>query len=154
MLLAYRLLRLVETHANALAEALLKKTQASPLLPDYNNVPAEELKQRVQEIYRHLAVWLRKSNSDIEKRYLEIGAQRAQQGVPLSQLVWAIVLTKNNLWEFLKKEAVLDRPAEICGELEVEELFGQFFDRAIYYAAMGYEQSPAPNPKCKVTAAG
>jgi hypothetical protein len=154
MLLAYRLLRLVETHSDALAEALLAKTQASPLLPDYNNVPPEELKQRVQEIYRHLAIWLRKSNSDIEKRYEEIGAQRAQQRVPLSQLIWAIILTKNNLWDFLKKEAVLDRPAEISGELEVEELLGQFFERAIYYAAMGYERSSAPNSKCKVTAAG
>jgi hypothetical protein len=102
---------LVETHSDALAAGLLEKTQASPLLPEYNNVPPEDLKQRVQEIYRHLAEWLSKSELDVEKRYLETGATRAQQGVPLSQLIWAIILTKNNLWDFLKKEAVLDRPA-------------------------------------------
>jgi hypothetical protein len=154
MMLAYRLLRLVETHSDALAAALLEKTQTSPLLPDYNNVPPEELRQRVQEIYRHLAVWLGKSDLDIEKRYSEIGAQRAQQGVPLSQLIWAIILTKNNLWDFLKKEAVLDRPAEISGELEVEQLLDQFFDRAIYHAAVGYERSSGVEPARKVRAAG
>jgi hypothetical protein len=142
MMLAYRLLRLVETHSDDLAAGLLAKTHNSALLPDYDNVPPEELRQRVHEIYRHLAEWLLGGNGlDVERRYLEIGARRAQQHVPLSQLIWAMVLTKNNLWDFLKKEAVLDRPAEISGELEVEQLLDQFFDRAIYYAARGYERA-------------
>ncbi len=103
------------------------------MLPGYRNVPPGELEQRVYEIYRHLADWLLgKSELDVEKRYLEIGAKRARQGVPLSQLIWAIILTKRNLWDFLEREAVLDRPAEIAGELEVEQLLDQFFDRAIF----------------------
>jgi len=151
-MLAYRLLRLVETHSDALSTGLLEKTKTSPLLPDYNNVPPEDLRQQVREIYRHLAEWLSKSELDIEKRYLEVGAKRAQQGVPLSQLIWAIILTKNNLWDFLKKEAVLDRPAEISGELEVEQLLDQFFDRAVYYAAVGFERSSVAASERKVFA--
>ena len=140
MILAYRLLRLVETHSDALATGLLEKTRTSPFLPSYDHVPSEELRDRVHEIYQHLAEWLLgKGDMDVEKRYLEIGAKRAQQQVPLSELIWAIILTKKNLWDFLKQEAVLDRPVEIAGELEVEELVDQFFDRAIYYAAVGYE---------------
>jgi len=37
--------------------------------------------------------------------------------VPLRELVQAIVLTKEKLWEFLKREAVMDRAVEIMGEL-------------------------------------
>jgi hypothetical protein len=155
MLLAYRLLRLVETHSDALATGLLERTSHSSFLPDYNHVPAEELRERVHEIYQHLAEWLLgKGDLDVEKRYLEIGARRAEQDVPLSQLIWAIILTKKNLWEFLKQEAVLDRPVEIAGELEVEELLDQFFDRAIFFAAVGYERFTAsktrgPVPKMR-----
>jgi hypothetical protein len=153
MMLAYRLLRLVETHSDALAAGLLEKTHNSPLLPGYRNVPPGELEQRVYEIYRHLADWLLgKSELDVEKRYVEIGSRRALQGVPLSELIWAIILTKKNLWNFLKHEAVLDRPAEISGELEVEELLDQFFDHAIYYAAVGYERSRVPEPAHKASA--
>ena len=153
MMLAYRLLRLVETHSDALAAGLLQKTQNSPLLPGYRNVPPGELEQRVYEIYRHLADWLLgKSELDIEERYLEVGARRARQGVPLSQLIWAIILTKRNLWDFLEREAVLDRPAEIAGELEVEQLLDQFFDRAVYYAAVGYERSSVAGPARTVSA--
>ncbi len=140
-MLAYRLVRLIETHSDALAAGLLEKVQSSPLLPDYRNVPADELKQRVYEIYRHLGEWLlSKSDADIERRYVEIGARRAAQQVPLSQVIWTITLTKENLWEFLKKESVIDRPTEIFGELEMLQLLEQFFDRAVYYAATGCER--------------
>jgi len=145
MMLAYRLVRLIETHSEALATGLLHKVQHSGLTSAYlAAVPAEELKQRVFEIYRHLGDWLLgKTEVDIEKRYHEIGVVRASQGVPLHELVWAIVLTKENLWDFLKREAVLDRAVEVFGELEMLQLLDQFFDRAIYYAAAGYEQEMA-----------
>ena len=144
MMLAYRLVRLIETHSDVLAGGLLQKVQTSDCTRDYRKVPAEELKQRVYEIYRHLGDWLLgKSEFDIEARYSEIGAKRARQRVPLSQLAMVIIFTKENLWEFLKRESVLERPAEVFGELEVLQLLDKFFDSAIYYAAVGYEQALA-----------
>ncbi len=141
MMLAYRLVRLIERHSDGLAASLLERVRTSPLVPEYRNVPADELKQRVYEIYRHLGEWLlSKSETDIERRYLEIGARRAAQSVPASQLTWTIILTKENLWEYLKKESTIERPPEIFGELEMLQLLDQFFDRAIYYGAVGHEQ--------------
>lgn len=144
MMLAYRLVRLIETHSDALAAGLLDKVQHSELTRTYRNVPPEELKQRVYEIYRHLGEWLLgKSAFDIEQRYEEIGTRRAHQGVPISELVWVIILTKENLWEFLKKESLMERPVEVFGELEMLQLLDQFFDRAIYYASIGHERALA-----------
>ncbi|HKD03330.1 MAG TPA: hypothetical protein VKB77_12910 [Terriglobales bacterium] len=141
MMLAYRLVRLIENHSEALANGLLKKVQGAEATASYQNVPPEELKQRVFEIYRHLGDWLLgKSEFDIEKRYLEIGARRAGQLVPLSQLAMTIILTKEILWEFLKNHSVLDRPTEVFGELEMLLLLDRFFDTALYYAAVGYER--------------
>ena len=133
MMLAYRLVRLIETHSDALADGLLRKVENSEFTHQYRNVPGEELKDRVYEIYRHLGDWLLgKSDFDIRQRYREIGARRAEQHVPLSQLVWCIILTKENLWDYLKNEAALERPAEVFGELEMLQLLDQFFDRAIF----------------------
>ena len=142
MMLAYRLVRLIETHSDGLAASLLNKVQTSELTRDYCKVPPDDLQLRVSEIYRHLGDWLLgKSEFDIKERYREIGARRAEQQVPLSQLVWVIVLTKENLWEYLKHEAGMERPAEVFGELEMLQLLDQFFDRAIFYASLGYEQA-------------
>jgi len=54
MMLAYRLVRLIENHSDALAASLLERVRSSPLLTDYRKVPPDELKLRVSEIYRHL----------------------------------------------------------------------------------------------------
>jgi hypothetical protein len=143
MMMAYRLVRLIETHSDALTAGLLDKVEHSELTRSYRNVPVE-VKERVGEIYRHLGDWLLgKSAFDIKQRYEEIGARRARQGVPLSELIWAIVLTKQNLWDFLKQESLLERPVEVFGELEVLQLLEQFFDRAIYYASVGHERATA-----------
>ena len=154
MMMFYRLVRLIENHSQALAARLLDRVQNSEATTGYQNVPREELKERVFEIYRHLGDWLMtKDERDMEARYLEIGARRALQHVPLSQLVWAIVLTKENLWEFIKKETALERPVEVFGEIEMLEWLDQFFDRAIYYAAMGYERAVAQHAFAQTTEA-
>jgi len=132
--------RLIETHSDVLVGNLLKKAQSSPITKAYVDVPQEELEQRVYEIYRHLGEWLLgRSEFELERRYLEIGARRARQCVPLSQLTWAIILTKENLWEFIKEEIPPERASEIFGELELLQMLERFFDRAIYYASVGYE---------------
>lgn len=144
-MMLYRLVRLIETHSEALAGCLLDRVRNSELTPSFQkNVPAEELKERVREVYRHLGEWLiGKDEMHLEQRYLTIGAQRAAQHVPVSELIWVIVLTKENLWEFIKKESVMERPVEVFGELEMLQLLEQFFDRAIYYATVGFELASA-----------
>ena len=142
MLAAQRLVRLIETHSDGLAASLLERTRQSEKTRNYiDKVPPEDLRQRVYDIYRHLGQWLiSKKESDVEQRYLQIGVLRLRQGVLLSQLIWAILLVKDNLFDFLNREAAIERPSEVFGELEILQLLDQFFERAVYYAAVGYER--------------
>src|SRR5215813_10791282 len=144
MMTLYRLVRLIETHSNELASALLSRVRSSEATPDYYLIPDEDLRERVYEIYRHLGDWLiTRDEFDLEQRYEKIGARRAKQNVPFSQVAWAVVLTKENLWEFLKLHSEMERPVEVFGELEMLQLLDRFFDRAIYFAAIGYEKASA-----------
>ncbi|HEY1261980.1 MAG TPA: hypothetical protein VGF06_00565 [Terriglobales bacterium] len=140
MMLTYRLVRLVETHADSLASSLLHKVQKSERTEDYRNVPMDELKGRVRDIYLHLGAWLlERGEAEIENRYTQIGARRAYQGVPLSQVVWAIILTKETLWQFILDESANGRATELLGRQELLQLIEQFFERAIYAMTLGYE---------------
>jgi hypothetical protein len=139
-MVSYRLVRVIEYHSDSLAAGLLRRVQMSDRAGSYLNVPPEELKQRVYEIYRHLGTWLMdKSAADIEQRYTAIGACRAEQDVPLSELVWAIVLTKQNLCEFIDDVTFPGRIAEMSDKQEILHLLDEFFNEAIYAAAVGYE---------------
>jgi hypothetical protein len=140
-MIALRLVRLIEDHSDELAEGLLRKFQNSPLTRDFAKVPGHELRERVYEILHNLGDWLLyKKAGEIERRYRELGARRAAQDVSVSDYCWAIVLTKEHLWEFLQKQGMLRGPLEIYGEMELLRLMDQFFDRALCYATEGYEK--------------
>src|SRR5260370_30025766 len=108
-MMLYRLVRMIETRSQELAASLLERVQNSRFTQNYRqNVPPEELKERVYGIYRHLGEWLiGKDKLYLERRYLQIGARRASQQVPVSEVIWVIVLTQGILGEFLRKESDL-----------------------------------------------
>jgi hypothetical protein len=143
-MIALRLVRLIETHSEELADGLIQKLLSSERTRDLAKVPAHELHQRCHEIYRNLSdSLLNKTDHDIESVYKALGARRAQQGVSLAALTWAILLTKEHLWGFLEWEGVHGGLHNVFGELELLRLLDQFFDRAVYYAAEGYERATA-----------
>ena len=144
--LGSRMVRLIETHSEQLARGAVERVENSERCQDFiRKVPPEELQQRVQEIYQHLGEWLtRKTERDVELRYTAVGERRAAQRVSLSHLMFAIIATKEHLWGYVAKEVLTEpRPVELFQEVELAELVEQFFDRAIYYAAIGYERYQA-----------
>ncbi len=146
-MLGTRLVRLIESHSDRLAEGLMRKLRQSDRTSGFRQVPEEELRAGAQDIYRNLGDWLvTKTESDIEVRYTQIGARRAEQGVPVQQFLWAMLLSKEHLWAFLQREGLAEGPVELFGELELLQLLDQFFDRALYYAVVGYEHTRARQP--------
>jgi hypothetical protein len=140
---AVRLVQLIEAHADGLSEGLLQKIKTSGRCSELlRKVPSEELKRRTYEIYRNLNDWLlTKTESEIEERYIGLGARRARQGVPFSQFFWAVCATKEYLWEYLQREGVIEKPVEFWGEMELLHVLEQFFDSALYFASIGYEST-------------
>jgi hypothetical protein len=141
-MLALRLVHLIESHSEELSDGLIRKLHTSERTSDLRRVPAAELHARCHEIYRNLSAWLlTKTEADIEKVYTQIGARRAEQDVSLPHLTWAIIQTKEHLWDFLDREGLHGGAQDVFGELELLRLLDQFFDRALYFAAEGYEHA-------------
>jgi hypothetical protein len=77
---------------------------------------------------------------DVKQYYTKMGIFRAEQGVPMNQFIWALVLAKEQLWLFMQREALTEDALELMNELEFVLALEQFFDRAMYYVAMSYTQ--------------
>jgi hypothetical protein len=139
-ILVHRLTRLIELHADALAAALEARIANCDRCSSYHRVSSGELKTLVAGVYGQLGDWLvTKTEEEIDRRYSAIGTRRAEQHVPVSELVWCIVLVKENLWDFLRQQESVQNVSQIFGELALMQLVEQFFDRAIYYAVRGHE---------------
>jgi len=137
---AVRLVQLIESHVDQLSRELSEKAWNAPQCSDLRKVPAEELEARTREIYRNLCDWLLdKAETQVERRYTELGARRARQGVAYSHVFWAITATKQHVRGFVQREGLSDNAMELRGELELLHLLSQFFDHALYYIALGFE---------------
>jgi hypothetical protein len=140
-MVALRLVRLIEGHSDQIARDLAAKLQFSTRTAGLRKVPQAELVNALHELLQHLSEWLlTKTEGDVEKRYREIAARRAQQGVSLSSTCWAVVITKEYLWDFLQKQGFLRNPIELYGEMELLCVMNQFFDRALCFIIEGYAE--------------
>lgn len=141
-MIGMRLVQLIEGHSDELASSLSERLRNSSRTTDYLKIDAEELRDSTAQIYQHLSDWLlNKTETDVELHYLKMGMRRFDQGIRISDFVWALIITKENLWRFLQTRAIVDRAIELYGELELIQLLDQFFDRALYYGILGYERA-------------
>ena len=137
-----RLFQVVESHSNELAVSLARKLRTSERTSGYRAIPEEDLVKLGLQVYANLTDWLlTKTTSDIELQYSQLGDQRAKQGIPLSQLIWALLMSKEQLWGLLQHEHFADRIFELYGEREFALMLDKFYDQALYFAVRGYEQA-------------
>jgi hypothetical protein len=133
---------LIETHADELADKVIKALRENPRTAFLHQVSEAELKRRGFDLYHNLGRWLaEKSESEIEATYRENGRRRFREGVPLSELVYALVLMKQHLRDFIRKNDLPETATNLYGEEQLEMMVGQFFDKALYHAVRGYEEA-------------
>ena len=126
---------------NRWAKRLVDKLRNSGRTDSFRSISEHELLHDVQVLYRNLSDWLMtRTELDIQQYYTKIGMRRAEQDVPINQFVWALMLGKEQLWLFMQREAMAEGALELVSELEFVLALEQFFDRALYYAVMGYTQ--------------
>lgn len=143
-MLASRLVKMIERNSDELSEGVAEKLCSSSRTPGYRELSRVELAHAAGEVFSNLSDWLlTKTESDIELRYMGLGARRAKEHIPLPQLVWAMLMTKEHLLAFLQREGMVESPVQVYGELELLQLLDQFFDRAVYYAVCGYTDPAA-----------
>lgn len=139
-MLSIHFARLIENHSEELAEGLARRLHQSDRTSAYREIPAEILREQLRELYQNLSLWLTtKTEREIEERYAEAGRRRSRQGIPVGQFSWALIMSKEYLWQFLLREAMADHAMQLLSEIDFLLLLEQFFDRALYYGVRAYD---------------
>jgi hypothetical protein len=139
-MLAARLIRLVEAHAEELVQAVLHDLRTNPRTASFSRVPEADLRHRMHDLYKHLGDWIGdKTETRIETQYMEVGRRRYHEGVPLAEVIFAMVLFKDNLRKFIRSHGLVESVVELYSEEQLYQLTWSFFDRAVYFTIRGYE---------------
>jgi hypothetical protein len=140
-MLSDRLVRMIEHHADELTRALVEDLQSNARTASYHRLSREALHTRTYHVYKDLGLWLNsKAEKDIEANYTELGKKREAEGVPLSEVVYALTLTKYHLRDYIRSAGLVDSAVDLYQEQELQRLLGHFFDKAIYYTVRAYER--------------
>ena len=148
-MLSVRLVQMIEDHAEELTRELIKDLQSNLRTPHYHHLTYEELHYRTYAVYRNLGHWVsQRSEEPIAANYADLAIRRYAEGVPLEEIVFALISTKNHLYSYVRTTGLVDSAVELHQEAELRRLVGHFFDEAIYFAVKAYEREVAlPHPR-------
>ncbi len=142
-MISERLVKLIEDDADILTKNWLRDVRQNPTTPTYQNFPEEKLYQRAHFIYSQLGHWISRETGKGEVRsyYVKLGEERFNEGFGLYEVVSAIILLKRHLWLHVLSDGQLSTAFELYQSLELNNRVVLFFDRAVYYAIIGYEEA-------------
>jgi hypothetical protein len=150
-MISAKLIELIEIHATRLAADVAQDLRSNPRTAGFRSVPQDDLERRVFQLFHHLGNWIGNPKSErVETEFVDWGRRRFGQGIPLSEIVYAIVILKQHLRRYIRDNGLVDAafpridgdyvlPMHLHSLHDLNVRVGEFFDEALYYLTRGYE---------------
>jgi hypothetical protein len=149
------LIELIHVHARELAADVARDLRHNPRTPAFRAVPEGDLADRAHHIFHELGNWIGDPGSDaVRTEFADWGGKRFGQGIPLSQIVFGIIVLKTHLRRYISDHGLIESafprvetdyvlPMHLHSLQELNEQVSTFFDEALFQLALGYEQMAA-----------
>ena len=137
----------VMEHGEEIAALWLKDLRISPQTPSYGVVSDSELVNASEFALSQVDSYFggEPAEGDINEFFHKLGATRAAQGLPLPELVSAILLLKREIWMSARTHGVWESAMDLQKAVDLNRELGRFFDKAVYYATAGYTGLELPH---------
>jgi hypothetical protein len=154
-MLGTRLLQLIQAHAGPLTHDVVKDLLTNERTPTFRRLNAADVETRVSALFYNLGRWIGDADEHaIQIEYEDMGRARFREGVRVSELVYALLITKHHLRHYIREHGLVDfagdrivpqelLPLELHSIQDLNYQVGDFFDRALYHLARGYEHEAA-----------
>jgi hypothetical protein len=150
-MISAKLIELIEIHADRLSRDVAQDLATNPRTPGFRHALRQELEQRVFQIFHHLGNWIGDPKSaKVEAEFSDWGRLRFEQGMLVSEIVYAIIILKHHLRRYIHDNGLVEAafpgvekdyvlPMHLHSLQDLNTRVGEFFDEALYYLARGYE---------------
>jgi hypothetical protein len=142
MMISEKLVEMIKENADTLTNRLCKDLLSREETKGYRKLNKDSVYERVYDVYSRLDSWLvgDKVRGEIKDHYMKLGIQRFHEGISLSDVVMALQLIKRHLWLYVQEVNYFDSSFQLMQALEFNNRVVWFFDRAIYFTCVGYEE--------------
>jgi len=144
-------IELIEIHADRLTNEVARNLVGHARTTGFRRVRADELEQRIFQILHELGTWIGSPKSErVQAEFSDWGRRRFEEGIPLSEIVYAVLLLKGTLRRYIRDNGLVEEsmsrvygdevlPVHLHGLMELNSQVNEFFDEAIYHLCAGYE---------------
>jgi hypothetical protein len=148
-----RLIELIENHATRLARDITEDLMSNDRTRSFRAVKRDDLEPRIVEVLQHLGTWIGNPRSErVQAEFTDWGGRRFGQGIPLSEIVYALIIFKRHLRRYIHDHGLVEAsfpraegdyvlPMHLQSVQDLNATVGAFFDEALYNLARGYESA-------------
>ena len=136
-----KLVDLIERSADELTATYVQDIRRDPRMPSYQGFDQREIYRRAYLVYSQLGKWISQETTreEIRKYWRALGRQRRREGFPFSEIVLSLCHIRRLLWAKVQSAGLMDTALDFCQAMDLHQRVVVFFDRALYYAALGFE---------------
>jgi hypothetical protein len=147
------LIELIAIHSSRLTSDVAKDLSTNERTPGFRKVPLKDLEPRIYELFHHLGDWIAEPRAGrVQEEFSEWGRRRFGQGIPLSEIVYAVILLKHHLRRYISAHGLIEAsfprvesdyilPMHLHSLQDLNVRVGEFFDEALYHLARGHEDA-------------
>lgn len=141
-MLEEKLVEIIEQNSDNIALAWYNATKESQSVPNLKNLTQAEALSIATNVYSKLSQWLQPArHEEIQAAYERFGEMCYAKGFRMEEVVQILVLIKRYLWLHLLERGIMTTNIEVYQALDVNNKVVLYFDRAIYFALIGYKSA-------------
>jgi len=131
----------IQERAEEIARRWLDDVRSSPTTPSYRCIAPQELLDRAATAISQFGRWFAgdEASPEVREFYRQLARERKGQGFRLDELLSSLMLLKKHVWTFARSQGTSANPLDVYRMLELDRRMAEFFDRAMYHAARGFD---------------
>ncbi len=135
--------KFIERFHEQIKENFLEDAFDKRELLSHHHLGKKTLEETAESILSEFTVNIdRKTSSEvIADRYIQLGMRCCRDGLSFSQMVRAFILLKRHVWLFFQESNFAGQPFDVRSIIALNNRTTLFFDRAVHYFLVGYEQA-------------
>ncbi|MEW6507864.1 MAG: hypothetical protein AB1432_08990 [Bacteroidota bacterium] len=135
-----KMINFVESHVNILARSYYEQLMKSEYMTTYQKLDEVKVIEREELVFKNFINWLKNgaSNDEAEKYFEKVGADRFNEGFPLTEINYALYITKKVFWSTIAWKKELFEDSEFHQLIEYMTILNNYFDLGSFYLIRGY----------------
>ena len=141
--LTKKLVVLLEDNVDKLTKRAMDEIRKHGGTTSYRTLTDAQLYSRVAQVYGQFDKWMlgEIKKGSIKQTFTAVGKRRREEDFQVSEVIQALIIIRRHIWVFVDSENFFETALDLRSAIDLINMTLVFFDWAIYFTTVGYEQS-------------